>query len=125
MDYEHAAIGREIGKTRPARQRERSMRSRRSCTRIGRGARTPAGSKLKEVIRDSFTRSRFKPAIGGKILRARAFPRYGKRDREMLRRRYHSQTEIAGETKGRKKTNESHREDQHSSGSVIEVLKAQ
>ena len=38
--------------------------------------------------------------------------------REMLRRRYHSQTEITGETKGRKKTDEKHRENQHSSGGV-------
>ena len=38
--------------------------------------------------------------------------------REMLRRGYHPQTEITGETKGRKKTNEKHRENQHSSGGV-------
>jgi GTP-binding protein LepA len=38
--------------------------------------------------------------------------------REMLRRRYHSQTEIARETKGREKTNEKHRENQHPAGGV-------
>src|SRR5437773_4352415 len=38
--------------------------------------------------------------------------------REMLRRGYHAQTEITREAKGRKKTDEKHREDQHSSGSI-------
>ena len=38
--------------------------------------------------------------------------------REMLRRRYHSQTKITGETKRRKKTDEKHWENQHPSGSV-------
>ena len=38
--------------------------------------------------------------------------------REMLRRRHHPQTQIAGETKRRKKTDEKHREDQHPAGSV-------
>ena len=39
-------------------------------------------------------------------------------DREMLRRRYHPQTQVAGEAKRRKKTDEKHRQDQHSAGSV-------
>src|SRR5204863_2179894 len=41
-----------------------------------------------------------------------------KRNREMLRRRYHPETETAGETKRRQKTNEEHRQDQHHPGSL-------
>src|SRR5439155_21141900 len=49
----------------------------------------------------------------------RDFFRFTKKcDREMLRRRHHTQTQIAGETKGRKKTDEKHRENQYSSGGV-------
>src|SRR5215217_2311984 len=36
----------------------------------------------------------------------------------MLRRRYHPQTKIAGETEGRKETDEKHRENQHSAGGI-------
>src|SRR5207302_9681731 len=41
-----------------------------------------------------------------------------KRDREMLRRRHHPETQTAGETERRKKTNEEHWEDQHSAGGI-------
>ena len=41
-----------------------------------------------------------------------------KRDREMLRRRYHAQTQAARETEGRKKADEEHRQNQHPAGSL-------
>jgi len=64
-------------------------------------------------------------AIGGKIIARESFGLAKKRDREMLRRRHHPETQTAGETERRKKTNEEHREDQHSAEAFIEVLKAQ
>src|SRR5207302_10658004 len=41
-----------------------------------------------------------------------------KRDREMLRRRYHAETEVARETERRKKADEKHRADQYPPGSL-------
>ncbi len=41
-----------------------------------------------------------------------------KRDREMLRRRYHAQTQAAREAEGRKKADEEHRQNQHPAGSL-------
>ena len=76
-------------------------------------------AKLKEVIPRQLYQVAIQAAIGGKIIARESVSRLAqKRDREMLRRRYHPQTQAAREAERRKKADEEHREDQHPAGSV-------
>ncbi len=76
-------------------------------------------AKLKEVIPSQLYQVAIQAAIGGKIIARESVSRHAqRRDREMLWRRHHAQTQAPREAEGRKKTDEEHRSDQHPAGSV-------
>ncbi len=82
-------------------------------------------SKFKEVIPSQLYQVAIQAAIGGKIVaRETHLGAAQKRDREMLRRRYHPQTQAAREAERRKEADEEHRQDQHSAGSLHRGLKS-
>ena len=76
-------------------------------------------AKLKEVIPRQQYQVKIQAAIGGKIVASRNRQRLPQgRDGEMLRRRHLAQTQAAGETEGRQKAHEIHRQREHPAGSV-------
>ena len=76
-------------------------------------------AKLKEVIPRQLYQVAIQAAIGGKIIARESVSALAQKcDREMLRRRYHPQTQAAREAERRKETDEEHRQDQHPAGSV-------
>ncbi len=81
-------------------------------------------AKLKEVIPQQLYQVAIQAAIGGKIVARENVSALAKeRDREMLRRRHHAQTKVAGEAKGRKKADESIGKVNIPQEAFIEVLK--
>jgi len=83
-----------------------------------RGAWTPGGGQLKEVIPRQLYAVAIQAAIGGKIIARESVPLYEKMSPEMLRRRYHPQTKITGRNKRRKKTDGKASGKSTSSGSI-------
>ena len=75
-------------------------------------------AKLKEVIPSQLYQVAIQAAIGGKIIARESVSRIAqRRNRKVLRRRHHPQTQAAGKAEGRKEADEKHRPDQHSAGS--------
>ena len=121
MDYEHFGyrVG-EIGKARPAREWGTGRCVFYDCAqRPCGGEGTPTGSQAKGSD-SATTLSGSDPGSHWRenYCTRERFCIAKKRNREMLRRRYHAEAQIAGETKRGKETDEEHRKNQYSPRSV-------